>query len=176
LKISSSFLFALACTITIAILPACKTAKKTATTPNLASKTTKEVRKEIPKGLRPPTQHNIPVGNLPPASAGKTAYLTTGSWAFIAAFQAADSLVFKQYEGKKLTFKEDFTFDILQDEKLLETGKWNFDSENSLIYLSCGVPYINATWQVMEKSFTMIWIGQTDYNDSGIQLKITSNK
>jgi hypothetical protein len=160
----------------IGLLFSCKNTKKAQSTAKIATEVNDSKSNKIPVGKNPPKQYEVPLNSIPPASAGKKAYLATGPWTFLAAVQPSDSLVFKQFEGKKLIFKEDLTFDIYQENTLTESGKWNFDSDNSEIYLSSSNPYLNTTWKVMEKYFTMIWIGQTSLNASGIQLKINCPK
>jgi hypothetical protein len=151
----------------------CKSTKKTQTSAKVATEVITPKKRE---GKKPPEQFVVDVNSIPPASAGKRAFLASGPWTFAAAVQPSDSLVFKQFEGQKLIFKEDMTFQVYQNDILDGDGKWNYDSENSIIYLSSKFPYLNTTWKVMEKYFTMIWIGQTATNSSGIQLKIVCNK
>jgi hypothetical protein len=162
-------LFCLPLFLLAGLLFSCKATKKVQTTAKVA---TEVVPIKKPEGK----QNVVDVNSIPPASASKRAFLASGSWTFLAAVQPSDSLVFKQFEGQKLVFKEDMTFEVYQNEKLDGEGLWNFDSEKSVIYLSSKFPYLNTTWKVMERYFTMIWIGQTDTNSSGIQLKIVCNK
>jgi hypothetical protein len=173
LKITKITLFYLPLFLLIGLFFSCKTTKKTQTTAKVATEVMPVKKQE---GKNPPKQYVVDVNSIPPASAGKRAFLASGPWTFMAAVQPSDSLVFNQFEGQKLVFKEDMTFEVYQNEKLDGDGKWNYDSANSIIYLSSKFPYLNTTWKVMEKYFTMIWIGQTDTNSSGIQLKIVCNK
>ena len=62
------------------------------------------------------------------------------------------------------------------DKKVLETGQWNYDDAHSILYLSCKDPYLNNTWKVMEKGFVMVWIGDTEQNKSGIQIRVDNAK
>lgn len=124
----------------------------------------------------PPAMVNVPIDALPPASASRRAYLGTGWWHLNMAFQPSDTLVHKNYQQKWLRFREDQTFDILIKNKVADTGRWNWDESKNEIYLSCKDPYVNNTWQVMEKGFVMIWKGNTALNVTGIQVRVVGSK
>lgn len=124
----------------------------------------------------PPRMVAVPVDALPPASASRRAYLSTGWWHLNMAFQPSDTLVHHNYQSKWLHFREDQTFDILINNKVVDTGRWNWDEAKNEIYLSCKDPYINNTWQVMDKGFVMIWKGNTELNVTGIQVRVVGTK
>lgn len=121
-----------------------------------------------------PAMVQVPVDELPPPSASRRAYLTTGWWNFNMAIQTTDSLIHLNYQSKWLKFREDQTFDVLIKGKVVDTGRWNFDDPNQIIYLSCKDPYINNTWKVIEKGFVMIWAGNTNINITGIQIRVAN--
>lgn len=124
----------------------------------------------------PPAMVNVPIDALPPASASRRAYLSTGWWHLNMAFQSSDTLVHENYQQKWLHFREDQTFDILIKNKVVDTGRWNWDENNKEIYLSCKDPYVNNTWHVTDKGFVMIWKGNTALNVTGIQVRVIGSK
>jgi hypothetical protein len=125
---------------------------------------------------QPPAMVIVPIDALPPASASRRAYLSTGWWHLNMAFQPSDTLVHENYQHKWLRFREDQTFDILIKNKVVDTGRWNWDESKNEIYLSCKDPYVNNTWQVMDKGFVMIWKGNTALNVTGIQVRVIGSK
>lgn len=139
-----------------------------------------EERADTVQGTRqvkaPPRQQFIDVHQIPPTNTSRKAYLGSGLWYPVMAYQSSDTTVHHNYLGKFLNFKPDFTFDILEKNKIVNSGKWNFDDDKMLIYLSCPNPYFNNTWKIMEKGFTMIWIGQTQENVSGMQIRWNCQK
>ena len=119
---------------------------------------------------------NVPVDALPPASASHKAYLSSGYWHLSYALQPIDTTIYKHYQSKWLRFRDDQTFDILMDGKIADTGRWNWDVAKNEIYLSCKDPYVNNTWVVNDRSFVMIWKGNTSINVTGIQIKVQGHK
>jgi len=124
---------------------------------------------------RAPKRVEVPIDALPPATASHKAYLSTGWWNMSMAYQPSDTLVHRHYQGKWLRFREDQTFDILVKNKVVDTGRWNWDENKSEIYLSCKDPYINNTWHVTDRGFLMIWKGNTDLNVTGIQVRVVGS-
>lgn len=124
-------------------------------------------------GKTPPLV-NVPVDEIKPPSASRVAFLTTGWWNFNMALHPNDSLIHLNYQHKWLKFKENQVFDVLIKGQVVDTGRWNFDDQNNIIYLSCKDPYINNTWTVMEKGFVMIWIGNTAINTTGTQIRVAN--
>lgn len=139
-----------------------------------------ENRPDTVQGTRqvaaPPTQHKIDVHSIPKANTSRRGYMGAGQWYAVMAYQASDTTVHKQYLGRFLKFKDDLTFDILQNGQVAGGGEWNFDDEKMLVYLSSPNPYFNNTWKVMEKGFTMVWIGQTAENRTGMQIRWNCQK
>lgn len=123
----------------------------------------------------PPRMVTVPVDAIPPANTSRRAFLSTGWWHLNMAFQPSDTLVHHNYQSKWLQFRQDQTFDILIKNKVVDTGRWNWDEAKSEIYLSCKDPYINNTWFVTEKGFVMIWKGNTDLNVTGIQVRVVGS-
>jgi hypothetical protein len=80
------------------------------------------------------------------------------------------------YLGKSLQFREDQTFDIIQNGKVLETGHWAYDDPNKVMYIACRDTYFNNTWKVQENGFRMVWLGNTDLNFTGIQVRFDGTK
>ncbi|MBK8967793.1 MAG: hypothetical protein R3D58_17135 [Saprospiraceae bacterium] len=123
----------------------------------------------------PPRMVNVPVDDLPPATASHRAYLSTGYWHLNMAYQPSDTTVHENYQKKWLKFREDQTFDILIGGKAVDSGKWNWDVQKNELYLSCKDPYINNTWAVTDKGFVMIWKGNTSLNVTGIQIRVVGS-
>lgn len=123
-----------------------------------------------------PRPVTVPVDRIPPASASRKAYLSTGWWHMNEALQANDPNVYDHFRDKWLRFYEDQTFDLLMNKKVIDKGRWNWDEANSEIYLSCNDPWFNNTWKIKEKGFVMIWIGNTDINTTGIQARVVNSK
>ncbi len=126
--------------------------------------------------LTPPRMVDVPLDQLPPASASRRAYLATGWWHLNMAFQGSDTTIYRQYKQKWLRFREDQTFDVLINNEIVNTGRWNWDDDANIIYISCRDPYLNNTWRVNEKGFVMVWIGNTDLNVTGIQVRLIGTK
>ncbi|MBK7937660.1 MAG: hypothetical protein IPJ82_11440 [Lewinellaceae bacterium] len=123
----------------------------------------------------PPRRVEVPIDALPKATASHKAYLSSGWWHLSMAYQPSDTLVHRNYQHKWLQFRQDQTFDILIKNKVVETGRWNWDENKNEIYLSCQDPYINNTWSVTDRGFLMIWKGNTDLNVTGIQIRVVGN-
>ncbi|MEZ4921270.1 MAG: hypothetical protein R2792_19370 [Saprospiraceae bacterium] len=63
--------------------------------------------------------------SLPPATASHRAYLSTGWWHLNMAYQPSDTTVHENYIRKWLHC-EDQTFDVLQDNQVVDKGTWNW--------------------------------------------------
>jgi hypothetical protein len=118
----------------------------------------------------------VPVDVLPAPTASKKAYLSTGWWHLNMAYQPSDTTIHHNYQAKWLRFREDQTFDVLIKGKVVDQGRWNFDSAHNEILLSCHDPYINNSWGVQEKGFVMIWKGNTSLNVTGIQVRVLGQR
>ena len=123
-----------------------------------------------------PARVVVPWDKVTPPSTSRRAFLATGWWNTKMAFQASDTTVHTHYMGKSLKFREDQTFDIIQDGKVLETGHWAFDDPNKVMYISCRDTYFNNTWKIHENGFRMVWLGNTDLNFTGIQVRFDGTK
>lgn len=126
--------------------------------------------------LRAPKMVQVPVDVLPPPSASKKAYLSTGWWHLNMAYQPSDTTIHHHYQSKWLQFREDQTFDVVIKGKVVDTGRWNFDQDHKEILLSCKDPYINNSWGVQDKGFVMIWKGNTSLNVTGIQVRVIGQR
>jgi hypothetical protein len=124
---------------------------------------------EVPRLVR------VPIDQLPPATASRKAYLSSGWWHINMAFQPTDSLIHHVYQPKWLKFREDQTFDILEKNKVVDSGRWNWDETKDEIYFACNDPYVNNTWVVTTKGFVMILKGNTSVNVTGIQLRLVNS-
>ncbi len=118
----------------------------------------------------------VPVDALPPASASHRAYLASAYWHLSAAVSPVEGNIQERYDKKWLVFRQDQTFDIVAEGKVVDTGRWNWDAEKNVIYLSCRDPHLNNSWAVKDLTFLMIWIGNTDLNRTGIQIRVQGHK
>jgi hypothetical protein len=124
----------------------------------------------------PPPRVNVPWDKVAKPSTSRRSFMTSGWWNPTAAVQPTDSTVSRYYKPKWLKFREDQTFDILVQNKVVETGHWAFDETKFVLYLSCADPYFNNTWNVMERGFRMILVGNTRLNVTGIQIRLDSHR
>jgi hypothetical protein len=92
------------------------------------------------------------------------------------AYQPSDTTVHINYNGKTLQFRENQTFDIIQNGKVLESGHWAYEEDKKLMYISCNNTYFNNSWKVQENGFRMVWLGNTDLNVTGIQMRMDGSK
>lgn len=121
---------------------------------------------------RAPQRVEVPWDKLPRPSTSRRAFMATGYWSAIMAFQPSDTTVHRNFLGKYLKFREDQTFDIIVNNKVIDTGHWNFDEQKMIVYISCQDPYFNNTWAVQERGFRMVWKGNTELNITGIQVRM----
>lgn len=120
----------------------------------------------------PPRRVDVPIDALPAPTASHKAYLATGYWHINMAISPTDSTIYRSFQHRYFKFREDQTFDLIFQGKILETGRWNWDRNLNELYLSCQNPYFNNTWKVTDKGFIMIWKGNTAINVSGIQVRV----
>ncbi len=124
---------------------------------------------------RAPRRVEVPWDKLQRPSTSRRAFMATGYWSAIMAYQPSDTTVHHNFLGKYLRFREDQTFDIIVKNKVVDTGHWNFDEEKMIVYLSCQDPYFNNTWAVQERGFRMVWKGNTELNVTGIQVRMDNS-
>lgn len=120
----------------------------------------------------PPPHVNVPWDKMPRPSTSRRAFMSTGYWNPVTAIQPTDTTIYRQFRPKWLKFKDDQTFDIIIKNKVVDTGHWAFDEENFVLYLSCNDPYFNNSWNIKERGFRMILIGNTAINLTGIQVRL----
>ncbi len=118
----------------------------------------------------------VPVDEMPPASASHRAYLSSAYWHLSMAVSPSGKNVQPFYEKKWLVFREDQTFDVLIEGQVVDSGRWNWDADKNFLYLSCRDPHLNNSWAVKDLTYLMIWIGNTDLNKSGIQIRVQGHK
>jgi len=123
-----------------------------------------------------PRRVEVPVDVLPEPTASKKAYLSTGWWHLNMAYQGSDTTIHHNYQQKWLRFQEDQSFEVFVKGKVVDKGRWNFDSAKNEILLSCNDTYINNSWGVQEKGFVMIWKGNTSLNVTGIQVRVVGQR
>ena len=122
-----------------------------------------------------PRRVEVPWDKLQRPSTSRRAFMATGYWSAIMAYQPSDTTVHHNFLGKYLKFCEDQTFDIIVKNKVVDTGHWNFDEEKMTVYLSCQDPYFDNTWTVQERGFRMVWKGNTELNVTGIQVRMDNS-
>jgi hypothetical protein len=124
----------------------------------------------------PPKMVRVPLARLPEATASRKAYLSTGWWHINMAYQTTDTTVYRNYKDRYLKFYEDQTFELLYQAQVVDKGRWNWDEAKNEIYLACNSPYFNNTWKVMDKGFVMVWLGNTDVNVTGTQVRVIGTR
>lgn len=123
----------------------------------------------------PPPYVDVPWGKVTPPSTSRRAFMITGWWNPVTGISPTDSTIYRNYKPKWLKFREDQTFDILVQNKVVDTGHWAFDETKFILYLACNDPYFNNTWSIKERGFRMILIGNTDLNITGIQIRLDNH-
>lgn len=118
----------------------------------------------------------IDLSHVPKASASKTAYLNTGKWHCFGATQPGVADFQEGFRPTDLLFNTDGTVLIQQNETTLGNGRWAFDDAQNLIYISSSLPELNSSWKVLDKGFRMVWLGNTEINKSGAQIRWDSFK
>lgn len=124
----------------------------------------------------PPPHVDVPWDKVHKPSTSRRAFMTSGWWNPLMAMQPTDTTIYHYFNPKWLKFKEDQTFDILINNKVVDTGNWAFDEDKFIIYLSCKDPYFNNTWAVKERGFRMVWVGNTELNITGIQVRLDNHQ
>lgn len=126
---------------------------------------------------RVPRHVDVPWDQITKPSTSRRAFMATGWWYPKMAYQPSDTTVHLNYLGKWLKFKDDLsqTFDLYIDGKVIETGHWGYDDTKKIMYISCKDPYFNNSWRVQERGFRMVWIGNTDINVTGIQVRMDND-
>ena len=105
-------------------------------------------------------------------STSRRAFMSSGYWNPISAISPTDTTIYRQFRPKWLKFKDDQTFDIIMQNKVVETGHWAFDEDKFVLYLASKDPYFNNTCNIKERGFRMILIGNTEINVTGIQVRL----
>ena len=123
-----------------------------------------------------PARVDVPWRQVAPPSTSRRAFLSTGWWKPVFAYQGSDTTVHLNYINKTLQFREDQTFDIIIKGKVAEIGHWAMEEDKKILYLSCNDTYFNNTWRVQENGFRMVFIGNTDLNVTGIQVRLDGSK
>lgn len=123
-----------------------------------------------------PARVKVPWETITPPTTSRRSFMSTGWWIAKMAYQPSDTLVHHHYMPRYLKFHEDQTFDILQNGTVLETGHWAYDDPNKVLYISCKDTYYNNTWKIHENGFRMVWLGNTDLNVTGIQIRMDGSK
>jgi hypothetical protein len=120
----------------------------------------------------PPPHVDVPWDKVRRPSTSRRAFMTTGFWNPTSAIQPTDTTVYHQFRPKWLKFRDDQTFDIIIKNKVVDSGHWAFDEDKFVLYLSCTDPYFNNSWNIKERGYRMILIGNTDINLTGIQVRL----
>jgi hypothetical protein len=117
----------------------------------------------------------VPWEQIAKPTTSRRAYMATGWWSPIMAYQPSDTTVHKNFIGKWFRFAEDQTFTVYVDGKVTDKGNWSYDDLNKVIYVACEDPWFNNSWLVQERGFRMVWKGNTDLNVTGIQVRMDNH-
>ena len=123
-----------------------------------------------------PKRVEVPWQKIAPPSTSRRTFMATGWWNPRFAYQGSDTTVHLNYLGKSLKFKEDQTFEIFKGKQVIDAGHWAYDDPKKILYISCQNTYFNNTWKLQENGFRMVWIGNTDLNVTGIQMRLDGSK
>jgi hypothetical protein len=127
--------------------------------------------------VKVPALVHIPIDEAPKPNASRKAYLSGGYWNFDAAVSGSnEDMLIAEYRSKWLKFKEDQTFNILINNKIVHAGRWTWDEDNSQIYLSCPDPFVNGVWGIKAVGFRMVWTGNSAYINHGHQVRLSNAK
>ncbi len=118
----------------------------------------------------------ITLSQVPKASASITAYLNTGVWHCFGATQPGNTDFQASFRPTDLLFNLDGTVQIQQNGATISSGHWAYDDAQNLIYISSPLPELNSSWKVLSQGFRMVWLGNTDLNKSGVQIRWDSHK
>jgi hypothetical protein len=166
----------LAAIVAIVGYATCKNLKKTEASATGAG-TTAETTAMPTRAFKVPKLVEVPVDAIPPSNASKKAYLSGGWWNFNAAVGGPnEDMLIADYRAKWLKFREDLTFDILINNKVVTSGRWNWDEDKHQLYMSCADPFVNGVWGVKNSGFTMVWLGNSDYTNHGYQIRLSNSK
>lgn len=154
------------------------TYKKRSTTP--ASVPTMEVTPAAPTPdppSVPPAMVEVPKQKLPAPAAKRRTQLCEGWWYFHNVNSPTDKRIAEAYRNKMLKFYPDQRMEVLVKGEVQHYGWWNFDEQAKVFYLSCPDPYINNTWQVpIEEPHSLVLLGDTELNKTGIRFKIINTR
>jgi hypothetical protein len=122
----------------------------------------------------PPHRVEVPWDKIMKPSTSRRAYMASGWWFAKMAYQPSDTTVHIHYMDKWLKFKEDQTFEIFMNGKVVDKGNWGYEEKNGtpILYISCNDVYFNNTWAIQERGFRMVWKGNTELNFTGIQIRM----
>jgi hypothetical protein len=163
-----------------------KTAEPSATTLNAPASDSESGgnfrASHIIKGDNPDTAGTRQVGKAPrhvdvpwdqtKPTTSRRAYMASGWWYATMAYQPSDTAVHYHFKDKWFKFKEDQSFEMYINGKVVDRGHWGYDDANTVMYISCNDPYYNNTWAVQERGFRMVWKGNTELNVTGIQVRM----
>jgi hypothetical protein len=123
-------------------------------------------------------QHVEPISlnHLPKPSASKSAFLSTGRWHCFAAMRPNDAQFQNSFPVTDLKFSQDGSVVIYADSTVLANGQWAVDEAKNQIFISSTIEGLNTSWKVLEKGFRMVWIGNTELNIHGDQIRWDCHK
>jgi hypothetical protein len=125
-----------------------------------------------PASGKPSAKLNIPTVQKKPLSASKMAFLTEQNFLVTLAAGSAEELIFeKHYKNRWLVLQKDQTFQIFNDAVVENTGKWAYDEDKELIFMSTANAYFNNSWKCQSFKKNLLMLGNTDLNSTGIQIR-----
>lgn len=163
---------------------ACKNGSKSATKPTKPTTEAPAESATLPNGKRKvkppvlpvPTSEPIDLSKVAKPSASKMAYLTTNYWSCFGAQAPKDDRVAAEYRNMKLQFMPDMSFKAYRNKEFAFEGKWTFDDAKSQIFLSSTEKSFNTSFKTMDSGFRMVWIGNTEINGTGVQMRWDNHK
>jgi hypothetical protein len=120
----------------------------------------------------PSAKIKVPTAQKKPLSASKMAFFTEQNFLITLAAGSSEELVFdKHYKNRWLVFKNDQTFQVFNDAAIESTGKWAYEEDKDLMYLSTSNAYFNNSWKCQSFKKNLLMLGNTDINSTGIQIR-----
>lgn len=153
----------------IAVLASCNRQQTASST----APTIKQVQSEIVKAdaVLP-----ISLDGLPQPSASMKAYLGTGLWHKVGSIQPGNDAFDQNFPVTDLRFAENGTLQMYKNEQLVGSARWTTDEANTLIYVSSNNPALNSSWRYRDSGFRMVWLGNTELNGTGAQIRWDCHK
>lgn len=144
-------------------------AKALEATPNTADPNRPKINPPAPPDL----SKGVPTVQTKKLSASKMAFLTEQNFMFTS---ASGAKMAEHVKDKWLVFKPDQTLEIYHNKQKIDGGRWAYDEEKDVVFLSCKDRAFNNSWRTQQFGKNLLLLGNTDLNVTGQQFKLYMNK